>query len=258
MLTAVPLDGLPEVMAGTDLGELVSKLLMPAHPPAPGRTATEQLRSGDIIVIAHKVVSKAEGRVRALADVVPTERAIALAGGRDARLVQVVLDETREIVRASPGVIVCETHHGFVCANAGVDQSNVPGDDVVLMLPLDPDASARAIRARINELTGVAPGIVIADSFGRAWRTGQSDVAIGLAGVAALDDWRGRVDAAGREMHATVIAVADLLAATADLARRKDAAQPAVLIRGAEEYVTAEDGAGVRPLLRERSLDLFR
>jgi coenzyme F420-0:L-glutamate ligase/coenzyme F420-1:gamma-L-glutamate ligase len=263
MLTAVPLDGLSEVSAGTDLGELISTLLNQAPPPAAKQPVAsgprpEQPRSGDILVIAHKVVSKAEGRVRLLSDVVPSERAIALAGGRDPRLMQVVLDETREIVRASPGVIVCETHHGFVCANAGVDQSNVPGDDTVLMLPLDPDGSARAIRARINALTGVAPGIVITDSFGRAWRTGQTDVAIGLAGVAALDDWRGRVDAAGREMRATVIAVADLLAATADLARRKDAAQPVVLIRGAEEYVSAEDGPGVRPLLRERSQDLFR
>jgi coenzyme F420-0:L-glutamate ligase / coenzyme F420-1:gamma-L-glutamate ligase len=253
MLTAVPLDGLPEITAGTDLGELISKLLNQARPPA-----TEQLRSGDILVIAHKIVSKTEGRVRSLSEVAPSERAVELAGGRDPRLVQVVLDETREIVRASAGVIVCETHHGFVCANAGVDQSNVPGADTVLMLPRDPDASARAIRARINELTGVAPGIVITDSFGRAWRTGQSDVAIGLAGVAALDDWRGRTDTAGREMHATVIAVADLLASAADLARRKDAAQPVVLIRGAEEYATAEDGPGVKPLLRERSLDLFR
>ena len=253
MLSAVPLEGLPEVAAGTDLGELISTLVA-SGPPA------ERLRSEDILVIAHKVVSKAEGRVRSLADVQPGERAVELAqpGGKDPRLVQVVLDEAREIVRASPGVIVCETHHGFVCANAGVDQSNVPGDDTVVMLPLDPDASARAIRARLRELTGVAPGIVITDSFGRAWRTGQSDVAIGLAGVAALDNWRGRPDAVGREMHATVIAVADLLAASADLARRKDAAQPVVLIRGAERYVTAEDGPGIRPLLRERSQDLFR
>jgi coenzyme F420-0:L-glutamate ligase/coenzyme F420-1:gamma-L-glutamate ligase len=251
MLTAVPLEGLPEVTPGTDLGDVISTVL--ASGPAP-----ERLRSGDILVIAHKVVSKAEGRVRSLAQVVPGERAIELAHGRDPRLMQVVLDEAREIVRASPGVIVCETRHGFVCANAGVDQSNVPGVDTVLLLPLDPDASARAIRARLRELTGVAPGIVITDSFGRAWRTGQSDVAIGLAGVAALDDWRGRADSGGREMRATVIAVADLLAATADLARRKDAAQPVVLLRGADEYATAEDGPGIRPLLRERSQDLFR
>jgi coenzyme F420-0:L-glutamate ligase / coenzyme F420-1:gamma-L-glutamate ligase len=253
MITAVPLEGLREITPGADLGELISTVL--ASGPAP-----ERLRSGDVLVIAHKVVSKAEGQVRSLADVVPSERAIELAapGGRDARQMQVVLDESREVVRASPGVIVCETHHGFVCANAGVDQSNVPGDDTVLMLPKDPDGSARAIRARLRELTGVAPGIVITDSFGRAWRTGQSDIAIGLAGVAPLDDWRGRVDANGRVMSATLIAVADLLAGTADLARRKDASQPVVLIRGAEQYVSADDGPGVAPLLRERSQDLFR
>jgi coenzyme F420-0:L-glutamate ligase/coenzyme F420-1:gamma-L-glutamate ligase len=251
MIAATPLEGLPEITAGADLGELISTVL--ASGPVP-----EQLRSGDVLVIAHKVVSKAEGRVRSLSEVVPGERAVALAGARDPRLVQVVLDETREIVRSSPGVIVCETHHGFVCANAGVDQSNVPGDDTVLMLPRDPDASARRIRARLRELTGVAAGIVISDSFGRAWRTGQADVAIGLAGVRALDDWRGRTDANGRQMRATLIAVADLLAGTADLARRKDAAQPVVLIRGAGEYVSADDGPGISPLLRERSQDLFR
>jgi coenzyme F420-0:L-glutamate ligase / coenzyme F420-1:gamma-L-glutamate ligase len=248
MITAVPLEGLPEIAADADLGQTIVAAL------------PESLRTGDILVVAHKIVSKSEGRVRSLAEVVPGERAIELAapGGKDPRLVQVVLDETREVVRAAAGVIVCETHHGFVCANAGVDQSNVPGDDTVLMLPRDPDASARRIRAQLMELTGVAPGIVVADSFGRAWRTGQTDVAIGLAGVVALDDWRGRVDANGREMHATVIAVADLIAGTADLARRKDASQPVVLIHGAEAYVTVEDGPGVAPLLRARSHDLFR
>jgi coenzyme F420-0:L-glutamate ligase/coenzyme F420-1:gamma-L-glutamate ligase len=251
MIAATPLEGLPEIATGADLGELISTLLG-------SQPATEQLRSGDVLAIAHKIVSKAEGRVRSLSEVVPGEQAVVLAGARDPRLVQVVLDETREIVRSSPGVIVCETHHGFICANAGVDQSNVPGDDTVLMLPRDPDASARRIRARLRELTGVAAGIVITDSFGRAWRTGQADVAIGLAGVRALDDWRGRADANGRQMRATLIAVADLLAGTADLARRKDAAQPVVLIRGAGEYVSADDGPGISPLLRERSQDLFR
>jgi len=253
MITAVPLEGLPEITSGTDLGELISEVL--ASGPAP-----EQLRSGDVLVIAHKIVSKAEGRVRSLAEVVPSPRAIELAapGNRDARQVQVVLDESREVVRASAGVIVCETHHGFICANAGVDQSNVPGEDTVLMLPKDPDASARAIRARLQQLTGVAPGIIVTDSFGRAWRTGQADVAIGLAGVAALDDWRGRPDADGRVMRATLIAVADLLAGTADLGRRKDSSQPVVLIRGAGRYVGAEDGPGVASLLREPSQDLFR
>lgn len=253
MITATPLEGLPEVVPGSDLGELISTVL--ASGPVP-----EAIRSGDVLVIAHKIVSKSEARMRSLAEVVPSARAVELAapGAKDPRLVQVVLDETREVVRAVGGVIVCETHHGLVCANAGVDQSNVPGEDTVLLLPRDPDASARRIRARLRELTGIAPGIVIADSFGRAWRTGQSDVAIGLAGVTALEDWRGRDDANGREMHATLIAIADLLAGTADLARRKDSRQPVVLIRGAERHVTAADGPGIGPLLRERSQDLFR
>jgi coenzyme F420-0:L-glutamate ligase/coenzyme F420-1:gamma-L-glutamate ligase len=251
MISATPLEGIPEVTAGADLGETIAAALA-------GEPAVLEMRSGDVLVLAHKIVSKAEGRVRRLDDVKPSDRALELAAGRDPRVVQVVLDETREIVRSSPGVIVCETHHGFVCANAGVDQSNVPGDDTILMLPRDADDSARRIRARLRELTGVAPGIVISDSFGRAWRTGQADIAIGLAGVAALDDWRGRVDADGREMRATVIAVADLLAGTADLARQKDAGQPVVLIRGASRLVSDADGPGVAPLLRERSQDLFR
>jgi coenzyme F420-0:L-glutamate ligase/coenzyme F420-1:gamma-L-glutamate ligase len=252
MLSARPLEGLPEISAGLDLGEAIATAL--ARWPVPDRA-----QPGDILAVAHKAVSKAEGRTRRLAEVTASARAVELAAGvRDPRLVQVALDESRAVIRAAPGVIVLETHHGFVCANAGVDQSNVPGEDLALMLPLDPDASARRIRARLRELTGCAPGVVITDSFGRAWRTGQVDVAIGLAGVAALDDWRGRSDKDGRELRATVIAVADLLAATADLARRKNAAQPVVLIRGAGEYVTDEDGPGVSPLLRARAQDLFR
>lgn len=252
MISAFAVEGLPEVRAGTDLGALIVDTI--------AQSGALPLDRTDIVAIAHKVVSKAEGRVRALAEVLPTLRAVELAaaGGRDPRHVQVVLDESREIVREAPGVIVCETRHGFVCANAGVDQSNVPGEDAVLMLPLDPDGSARAIRARIHELTGVSPGVLISDSFGRAWRTGQADVAIGLAGVTPLEDWRGSFDAYGREMQATVIAVGDLLAGMADLARRKNAAQPVVVLRGVECYVTTEDGPGVAPLLRERSQDLFR
>jgi coenzyme F420-0:L-glutamate ligase/coenzyme F420-1:gamma-L-glutamate ligase len=253
MITAHPVAGIPELQPGDDLAVLIETALAASEPP-------RRLHDSDVVVIAHKVVSKAEGRTVRLADVTPSELADHLAAehDKDPRQVQVVLDESRRLIRAVRGVLICETHHGFVCANAGVDASNVPGEDAVVTLPVDPDASARRIRNRLHELTGVAPGVVITDSFGRAWRTGQSDVAIGLAGVAALDDWRGRSDTAGREMHATVIAVADLLAATADLARRKDAAQPVVLIRGAEDYVTVADGPGVRPLLRERSHDLFR
>jgi coenzyme F420-0:L-glutamate ligase / coenzyme F420-1:gamma-L-glutamate ligase len=253
VIAATPLEGLPEIEPGFDLPLEVVRTL--ARGPATG-----ELRLGDVLVIAHKAVSKSEGQLRTLSEVVPSSTAIeiATAQDKDPRLVQVVLDESREVVRAAHGVLVTETHHGFVCANAGVDASNVPGDDKVLLLPQDPDGSARALRARFQELTGVAPGIVITDSFGRAWRTGQCDVAIGVAGLRPLEDWRGGHDAHGRELHATLIAVADQLAATADLARRKDSQQPVVLIRGAERHVTAEDGPGVAPLIRDRGHDLFR
>jgi coenzyme F420-0:L-glutamate ligase/coenzyme F420-1:gamma-L-glutamate ligase len=211
-------------------------------------------------VIAHKAISKSEGRLRSLTDVSagPEAQQTATAQGKDPRLVQVVLDEAREIVRAGHGVLVVETAHGFVCANAGVDASNVPVEQLLVLLPVDPDGSARSLRARLRELTGVAPGVVVTDSFGRAWRTGQCDVAIGCAGIRPLDDWRGGRDANGRQLRATVIAVADELAATADLARRKDSREPVVLIRGADRHVTDEDGPGAVPLIRRRDQDLFR
>lgn len=212
-----------------------------------------------MLVVSHKVVSKAEGRLRALGEVEPGERALALAAehGKDPRIVQVVLDESAALLRAERGVLICETRHGFVCANAGVDLSNVPGERAVL-LPLDPDGSARVLRAEIAAARGVRPAVVIADSFGRAWRLGQTDVAIGAAGIAPLDDWRGRRDAAGRELRATAIAVADAVAAAADLARGKDSGEPAVLARGLERYVTAADGPGAAALRRPREDDLFR
>jgi coenzyme F420-0:L-glutamate ligase/coenzyme F420-1:gamma-L-glutamate ligase len=248
VITATALPGLPEIERGADLAALVLASL-----PAP-------LLPGDVLVLAHKAVSKAEGRVRALAEVEPTERAKRLASehGKDPRHLQVVLDESREVLRAERGIIICVTHHGFVCANAGVDASNAPAPETVIMLPRDPDASARALRARLHQLSGHRPGVVITDSFGRAWRTGQSDIAIGCAGIAPLDDWRGRHDRAGRELHATVLAVADELAAAADLARSKDGGEPAILIRGADRHVTDGDGPGATALVRPAELDLFR
>jgi coenzyme F420-0:L-glutamate ligase/coenzyme F420-1:gamma-L-glutamate ligase len=212
-----------------------------------------------VLVVAHKVVSKAEGRLRRLDSVEPGERAVELAARqeRDARLVQVVLDESAEVLRAERGVIVSVTRHGFVCANAGVDASNAPEGELV-MLPLDPDASARGLRARIGELRGVRPAVVVADSFGRAWRTGQTDVAIGTAGLVPVDDWRGRPDAGGRELKATAIAVADSIAGAADLARAKDSRRPVVLVSGLGHLVTDADGLGAAPLRRERHQDLFR
>ena len=222
--------------------------------------APPDLDDGDILVVAHKAVSKAEGRVRRLGDVSPGERARELAAsqGKDARAVQVVLDESASVLRAERGVIICETHHGFVCANAGVDASNTAAEDELILLPLDPDESARRMRARIGSLRGARPAVVVSDSFGRAWRVGQTDVAIGAAGLRPLDDWIGRYDASGRELRATAIAVADSVAAAADLARAKNSREPAVLVRGLMRVVMEDDGPGAAALRRERDMDLFR
>jgi len=263
-ITAQALDGLPEVAAGDDLGALIAAAL-PDGAPA----------SDQVVVVAHKIVSKAEGRTRSLASVTPGERATRLArelGGRgrgsgpspappankDPRHVQVVLHESAEIRRSAHGVVISVTTHGFVCANAGVDASNSPDDDTLILLPADPDRSARQLRARLRELTGIAPAVLITDSFGRAWRHGQCDVAIGCAGLAPLEDWRGRADSRGRELKSTWIAVADQVAAAADLARAKDARQPVVLIGGARRWVTPDDGPGAQALLRGSETDLFR
>jgi coenzyme F420-0:L-glutamate ligase/coenzyme F420-1:gamma-L-glutamate ligase len=247
-LTATAVPGLPEVLAGTDLAAVITQ-----H--------AGELADDDVLVIAHKIISKAEGRVRSLAGVTPSPRALALAaelGRDDPRHVQVVLDESRQVLRSERGILITVTHHGFVCANAGVDASNVPGDDCVVMLPVDPDASARALRRRIRALKGVAPAVLITDSFGRAWRHGQVDIAVGSAGLAPLEDWRGRRDAEGRELRATWIAIADELAAAADLARSKDGRQPVVVVSGASRHVSGEDGPGAAALLRPETEDLFR
>ena len=249
-LQAVPLHGIPEVAPGDDLAALIAA----AAERAGG------LQPGDVLVIAHKVVSKAEGAIVELADVTPTARArfIADEHGKDPRAVQVVLDQTAELVRVGPGVLICRTRHGFVCANAGVDASNAGAEDRLITLPLDPDASARALRAAISPGPAEArPAVVISDSFGRAWRHGQTEAAIGIAGLRALEDWRGRHDAEGRELRATWIAVADQAAGAADLVRGKDERVPAVLLRGLERFVTADDGPGAQALLRPRAEDLF-
>jgi len=253
-ISVTAIEGLPEVAPCDDLASLVAMAVTDARDPL------TQIKDTDVLVIAHKLVSKAEGRIRRLADVRPSTRATELAEqlGKDPRHVQVILDESREVRRASHGVLICVTHHGFVCANAGVDASNVPSEGTVVMLPRDPDASARNLRARINTLTDANPAILITDSFGRAWRHGQVDVAIGCAGLIPLEDWRGRTDAFGRELRATWIAVADELAAAADLARTKDGALPVVLVRGADRHVSADDGPGAAAILRPESQDLFR
>jgi coenzyme F420-0:L-glutamate ligase / coenzyme F420-1:gamma-L-glutamate ligase len=250
-ISATAIEGLPEVGPGDDLADLIA-------------TAARELRTSitdaDVLVIAHKIVSKSEGRIRRLSDVQPGSTAIELAErvGKDPHHVQVILDESREVLRASHGVLICLTHHGFVCANAGVDASNVPGDDALVMLPRDPDASARNLRARIHTLTNAAPAVLITDSFGRAWRHGQVDVAIGCAGLTPLEDWRGRRDTVGRELKATWIAAADELAAAADLARTKDGALPVIVVRGADRHISADDGPGAAALIRPESQDLFR
>ncbi len=251
MLTATALEGLPEVSPGDDLATLIGDALQRGQIP---------LQEGDVLVIAHKIVSKAEGRIRSLGDVHPEQRAIELANrlDKDPRQVQVILDETQQVLRAERGVLICVTHHGFVCANAGVDASNAPGPDMVVLLPTDPDRSAKELRARLKRRLGTTPAVIITDSFGRAWRHGQVDIAIGCAGLTPLDDWRGRRDATGRELKATAIAVADELAAAADLVRTKDGSRPLVLIRGADRHVTRDDGAGAAALIRPEAEDLFR
>jgi coenzyme F420-0:L-glutamate ligase/coenzyme F420-1:gamma-L-glutamate ligase len=242
-LEAWALTGLPEVRPGDDLAALLAA------------AAGGALRATDVLVVAHKVVSKAEGAIVALDGVRPSARARELAAvlDRDPRHVQVVLDESAEVVRARPGALICRTSHGFVCANAGVDASNAPAPGTLVCLPREPDRSARALRARLPG----RPAVVISDSFGRAWRHGQVEVAIGIAGLAPLDDWRGRADGAGRELRATWIAVADQAAAAADLVRDKRSHEPAIVVRGLGRHVTADDGPGATALVRPRMEDLF-
>ena len=246
MISIRPVEGLPEIEAGVPLGAMLASAADPGD--------------GDVLVISQKVISKREGRVRDLGGVEPGERAIELAAqlGKDPRLIQLILDESARVVRAERGVLIVETRSGLVCANAGIDTSNVPGDERVALLPEDPDASARRLRAEILAASGAAPAVVIADSFGRPWRLGQTDVAIGCAGLVALDDWRGRRDRDGRELTATAVAIADEAAAAADLARDKASGVPAAVISGLARHVTPGDGPGAAALRRAEADDLFR
>jgi coenzyme F420-0:L-glutamate ligase / coenzyme F420-1:gamma-L-glutamate ligase len=251
-LEVVPVAGLPEIGTGDPLGELIATAT---------REVGRPLVDPDVVVVAQKVVSKAEGRTRDLGAVAPGERARALAAelDKDARLVELVLAESRRIVRAERGVLIAETRAGWICANAGIDASNVPGDATVVLLPEDADASARRIRAELAAVSGARPAVIISDSFGRPWRRGQTEVAIGCAGLVAVDDWRGRADAHGRTLAATAIAVADQLAAAADLVRDKASGAPAALIRGAGRWRTDDDGPGAGAALqRSPGADLFR
>jgi coenzyme F420-0:L-glutamate ligase/coenzyme F420-1:gamma-L-glutamate ligase len=240
----IGLGGIPELEAGDDL----ARLLTEACDRAGG------LEPGDVVVIAQKAVSKVEGRIVQLDDIEPSSRAIELAGDEgDPRQVEVILGESDEVVRARPPLVIARTRHGFVCASAGVDASNAKGPGTVILLPVDPDASAAALRARIAELTGISPGVIVSDSFGRAWRQGTTDVALGVSGLTALRDLRGSHDAVGYELRSTMIAVADEIAGAAELVLGKSTGVPAAIVRG---VAAAGDGTG-RDLVMPRERDLF-
>ncbi len=247
-IEVVALEGIPEVTPGDDLAGLIVDAV---------RRAGMTLDGADVLVVTQKVVSKAEGRLVDLATVEPSQlaRDWAARWGKDPRQVEVVLRESASIVRMAPGgLIISRTRHGLVCANAGVDVSNVGGGEVAALLPEDPDASARRIRDGVRAGTGAAPAVIVSDSFGRPWRNGIVNVAIGSAGIEAVLDLRGHADAAGRPMQSTVIAIADQLASAADLAGGKVAQRPVVVIRG---YEWRASDAGASALVMEPERDLF-
>jgi coenzyme F420-0:L-glutamate ligase/coenzyme F420-1:gamma-L-glutamate ligase len=241
----VPIGGFPEVRPGDDLGALVAEAVEAI------------LRSGDVLVVTHKVMSKAEGRLVDLGTVEPSALAKGYAArwGKDPRQIEVVLRESRRVVRMDRGIVISETHHGFVCANAGVDASNVPGEDTVCLLPADPDASAARLRQALARRLGVEAPVVVSDSFGRAWRFGITDIAIGVSGMHPLADYRGRKDPHGFPLEASVLAIADELAAAAELVMGKTDGVPLAIVRG----YAYERGAGTgRDLLMPPERDMFR
>ena len=244
-LEVQPIEGLPEVRPGDDLAELIA------------RVAGRDLRAKDILVVTHKIVSKAEGRLVDLRTVEPSALAKGFAARyeRDPRQIEVVLRESRRIVRMDRGLIISETHHGFVCANAGVDASNVPGDGTVCLLPVDPDASAAKLRAALADRTNLDLAVIISDSFGRTWREGITNVAIGAAGMDPLADYRGETDPHGFPLAASVLATADELAAAAELVMGKTAGIPVAIIRN---YPYKPGPGTARDLLMEPEKDLFR
>ena len=241
MISVIPVEGLPEIRAGDDLGAIIAR--------------SADLRAHDVVVVAQKAVSKAEGRIVRLADVEPSARARELGGpGTDLRQLEVVLAETARVVRSRGGLVIAETRHGFVCASAGVDHSNAePG--TLILLPLDADASARGIRATLAGLTGLELAVIVTDSFGRPFRKGTTDIAIGVAGLAPLRDLRGTLDRSGEPLRSTQVAVADEIAAAADLLRSSKAdGLPVVVVRGLR---LAGDG-GASELVMPPERDLFR
>ncbi len=244
-LEILPVKGIPEVRPGDDLPALISA------------AADGLFRSGDVVVVTHKIVSKAEGRLVDLDTVEPSAFAKGFAARyeKDPRQIEVVLRESRRIVRMDRGIIISETHHGFVCANAGVDASNVPGDDTVCLLPLDPDASAARLRDTLVSRTGAEIAVVVSDSFGRAWRQGITNVAVGVAGMDPLADYRGETDPHGYPLTASVLAVADELASTAELVMGKTTGIPVAVVRG---YPYQRGPGTGKDLLMEPERDLFR
>lgn len=241
--------GLPEVTEGDDLSAMIFDAV---------RDQGTDLEDGDVVVIAQKIVSKSEGAIVDLKTVIPSEQALELAETveKDPRLVEVILQQSAQIVRAAPGVLITETIHGLVCANSGVDSSNSAQDDQVIILPPDPDESARGLRSGLQKRTGVRIGIIISDSFGRPWREGSTNVAVGIAGFEPLDDARGREDDHGRMLRATVVAVADELASAAQLVMGEFGGVPAAIVRGAQ--ITVSDSASAGLLQRSPETDLFR
>ena len=243
-LRVIPLRGIPELEEGDDLAALLVA--------AANREAA--LEEGDVVVVAQKAVSKVEGRVVHLDGIEPSDQANELAADEDARRLEVILRESRRIVRARPPLVIAETRHGFVCASAGVDQSNARGLDTLVLLPVDPDASARRLRERIRELTGKNVAVIVSDSFGRPFRRGTTDVALGVSGMAPLLDLKGRHDSSGYVLHATEIAVADEIAGAAELVTGKTRGIPAAIVRGLN---ATGEGSG-QDLLMPAERDLFR
>ena len=256
MLVIAAVRGLPEIAAGADLADLVTAAL------SRGDCELGPLRDGDVIVCTSKIVSKAEGRLVSLeqVDASPFAANWAAANGKDARQVEVVLREARRIVRMDRGVLIAETRHGLICANAGVDASNAPETGVVMLLPEDPDASARALRRGIAWHAGVDVAVVISDTFGRPWRTGQTNVAIGASGIDALRRYAGQHDPTGYEIRATEIAIADELAGAAELVMGKLDRVPVAVVRGAVYARLGDDEPdhGAAALVRTPESDMFR
>ncbi|NQW19100.1 MAG: coenzyme F420-0:L-glutamate ligase [Chloroflexi bacterium] len=247
-VNAIPIIGLPEIVVGDDLGALIA-----AQSEANG----VRIADGDLIVVAQKIVSKAEGAIQHISDQKPSDEAMKLAEivGKDPRLVEIVLNQSQRVVRAVPGVLIVETHHGFICANAGVDHSNIEDDGLVTTLPVDSDRSASQIRDTLHGITGCEIGVLVSDTFNRPWREGSINVAIGVAGFDPIRDLRGVVDDFHREMTTSTVSLADEIASTAQLVMGESGRIPAAIVRGVQ-WEAGDYSAG--RLLRPANRDLFR